>query len=104
MRRERQILRQLEEALYEARHAERELARVARQLQQQHNLIKALWRIVSEKLGIKPENLAAALAAVEKEESKKPKTAMPCPACGRPLQEHHAACIYCGATADKRLV
>ena len=90
------------EALAEVKNTQQGLVELSRQLKRQRAITKALWKIVSEKLGLTEEQLSEVTAQVEEEESVNRKVADLCPQCGRSLQDNHTACIYCGTPVVHR--
>lgn len=86
---------QLNEAASTAWQAQQESIHLRRRLANAENRITALENVLVEQLQIPRATLQAACDKAGEEHAVARK-AEDCPACGRPLQEHTRACIYCG--------
>ena len=90
--RHREQLKETSAAAWQAQH---EIVHLRRKLSAAETRITALENIIVKHLNIVREVLQEELDKVTEEHTAQQKAA-DCPQCGRPLQEHTRACIYCG--------
>jgi uncharacterized protein with PIN domain len=90
------------EALTQAKVNQQEVAWLRQQIMHQKAIVQALWTFVQQKLNLSEEELAQAVARIEKAERETRKVADLCPQCGRSLQDNRDVCIYCGHAVPKK--
>jgi len=92
------------DASNQAKQLQQELARMHRQIKRLRFVSKALWQIARDRLKVPEEEMIRLVADIERAEKEERQVADLCVQCGRPLQDDHAKCIYCGADAVRREV
>lgn len=86
----------------ELRGQAQEVAALRGQVARLRTTLRALWTVVSHRLGLEDAELIQALEAVEAEEKNQREPSPLCSQCSRPIQENSAFCIYCGAKVEHR--
>lgn len=90
------------EALNQAKKIQQDLSAMQEQITRLRLINQSMWEILKQKLDLKDEDLQALYRNKEQEAEQQAKVAEACPSCGRALQEHSKACIYCGTLVPTR--
>lgn len=81
-----------------------DFGRLCKQLSRQALVCQALWELLSERLGVTEEELAAKIEEIDLRDGladgKIGTQQLRCPQCGRPSNSSRRTCLYCGADLD----
>jgi DNA modification methylase len=87
-------------ALNQSKKIQQDISNLQDQISRLRCVTKALWELIQNRLNLTEKDLQDLVAATE--EKMKNRTAEPCPACGRALQDNQKICIFCGAQVTNR--
>ena len=73
------------------------VADLERHVEKQASLLRALYSLLSERLGLTDAELLARFQEIDAGRGER-EAAIRCAACGRPVNLRHNRCLYCGAT------
>jgi hypothetical protein len=73
------------------------VADLERHVEKQASLLRALYSLLSERLGLTDAELLARFQEIDAGRGER-EAAIMCAACGRPVNLRHNRCLYCGAT------
>lgn len=99
--------RTADDARSQARTLGTDVHHVRDDLQRMMLVVHAMWDLLREKAGLTDEDLLQKINELDLrdgvQDGKHAQPARPCAACGRPMSNRFARCLYCGAHDEARL-
>jgi hypothetical protein len=97
----KQSVERATDALQASKDARKEISQLRGRVEHLKHVTRAMWSILSERVGVTQAELSAEVEKLEAAE-REPAVAEKCVKCSRTLQQGSGFCIYCGAEVQKK--